>query len=838
MRAQEYFLTGTHRCCGVILDSSEIGSQRAKERVLALWQPDATLSVLPDGRWLLLLAVEADLNDHDAGGTLVVKESEGLLTAPQMQPERGDINYWWHGESCHCGIQTLDRLDPSEWLSFSVQPQVLDAVCRAAPLASEPAVAAPEPDLRSIAGVSSLSDAAKKFASDVRSDSQASGPLRRRSRTQAGRGNGVQTRRRSGALSDLILRSPLKHEIGRRHARYLERLNKQFLTGDLGEALRNAIPIGGLGAQGATLRLPQRRQSLQLTGGHTGGRSVMLGPTINQHLQAMYRKAATDLEKAGRIDEAAFVYAELLNSPSECVAMLERHRRYEMAAKLSENRELDAALTVRLWWLSGDSDRAFRLARRTHSYAAVLKFFEDSDPHAAHQFRLMWVGELERSGSLHGAVSVGWSDLEIRPLLVNAIRRGHEADDEWSLGMQAFGVILQPSSERRAAFKSALRDPATSQQSLRFMAESLSQAVSADAVVDRELCTAAVRALAALPKTSDKSFGSAYRTIQKRADPIVVADLPRAPNSKAQNGLVAIPTRPPGVSEIYDVVPLGKGRSLVALGELGVRLINATGSVAAQWPTPCHHVVPADHGRSALLITARDASLDVSVLDLVTRKIRYYGTFLCGLWATTFDGATWAAVDDRGIAFYDVLADQPKIAWRELKPGSTCHALQRSSESLAAYVSIPPDPHHPQGRQEMWRWVLPSLRLNTRKQLRAEDQAVALHLLSDATSIWQFDGPAPRDPVIHTVDGAETLEPLGVCGAVRSSGDMVAFQGDDGTIKVTGVSTNGVVAQWPGIEEQWSFRTHGSKIALWTTSGNVALVDLNDGRSLNQFSVS
>lgn len=91
---------------------------------------------------------------------------------------------------------------------------------------------------------------------------------------------------------------------------------------------------------------------------------VPYGLSVYQHLQQTYRRAAERLEQAGRIDEAAFVFAELLNSPAECIALLERHQRFELAAQIAEDRKLDPTLVVRLWWLAGNRDRAVMIARR------------------------------------------------------------------------------------------------------------------------------------------------------------------------------------------------------------------------------------------------------------------------------------------------------------------------------------------------------------------------------------------------------------------------------------------------------------------------------------------
>ena len=126
-------------------------------------------------------------------------------------------------------------------------------------------------------------------------------------------------------LAKLALRSPFGREVGRRHGQYLKDLNRRFNSGDFAEALRRAVPLGKEGGSGGgrqTLRVPGRRDSLALSNGWGSASSVGYGPAVFTELKALYRQAATTLEGEGRIDEAAFVLAELLNDVEECIALL------------------------------------------------------------------------------------------------------------------------------------------------------------------------------------------------------------------------------------------------------------------------------------------------------------------------------------------------------------------------------------------------------------------------------------------------------------------------------------------------------------------------------------
>ncbi len=823
---------GRHRSDGLILQPATIGEAAAQSRVLHLWSNGSRLLALPEGHWLLLFSAPMDLDSTAAGGNLVTKTGAGLTAAPGLKAAEGELAYWDRSALRQVRLSALRNLDPSEWIDLGVTIRSVDPLAATKALTVEELTPPPpELDLRKKARIGTLSKRASRFVADAES---ANSTARRtaRDRKLGARGGQSSAAKGNSTLAKLALRSPLRHEIGRRHAKYLDELTQQFSRGELHEALRHAIPLGGLGNGALTLRVPGRRDSLSLSNIRSSGRTVPLGPTIQQHLQTLYRRAAEELEASDRIDEAAFVLAELLNSPQECVALLERHRRYLAAATLAENRQLDPTLTVRLWWLAGDRSRAMELARKSNAYQSVLKHLENTDPDGAHQFRLLWVDELERSSNIHGAISVGWPDPQIRPLLVNAIQRGIDAQDQWSLGIHTYRVALHPSSSNRAAFFAAMKDESVSPAALRFMADALAEAESSDQVVDREVCTTALRALVSLPqRTSQRTFASAFKTIRNRADPILAADLPSAPASPHDLGPVEIPQRPRGVRATHDLVPLTDGRALVALGEAGVRLVTYAGKTVAEWSTPCHHLVPADHGKTVILLTDRETVVEAHILDLTTRKIRYYGPVRTWRWAKSFDGTSWAALDERGVAFYDMLSESPKVTWRELEPGWVCHELVRSPDSLAAVVTIPADGVFTTGRFQLWRWVLPGMRLDQRHSIKPEEYATRSHLLSDATLIWERESVAPLEPVATTASGQRSSRSLGSVIEVQTSGAVLAVLTNERAIEITQDLSTGPVARWNGIEENWGFRSQGFLLAAWTESGNIAVVD-TDSRTL------
>jgi len=77
-------------------------------------------------------------------------------------------------------------------------------------------------------------------------------------------------------------------------------------------------------------------------------------------LRRLYREAFHRLESQERIEEAAYLLAEVLHAHEEAVGFLERHGRFLLAAEMAEARHLPPGLVVRQWLLAGNRERALR----------------------------------------------------------------------------------------------------------------------------------------------------------------------------------------------------------------------------------------------------------------------------------------------------------------------------------------------------------------------------------------------------------------------------------------------------------------------------------------------
>ncbi len=178
--------------------------------------------------------------------------------------------------------------------------------------------------------------------------------------------------------------------LGATHHRYYSDLLDRFESGDLADALRHAIPLGG----------------------GEGLESRLAGPGAS--------RPRDDLSFSGRGG----------------------------AAQLAEAKVLDPSLVVRLTFLAGEVERAMQLARRHGVFGDVLGRLGDHHPAEARSFRVAWAATLAAGGAHAAAVGVLRSG-ELRPpaawvakaiagggpsgarVLADAIQGRPEALDAW-----------------------------------------------------------------------------------------------------------------------------------------------------------------------------------------------------------------------------------------------------------------------------------------------------------------------------------------------------------------------------------------------------------------------
>ncbi|MFH8381346.1 bpX6 domain-containing protein [Kitasatospora sp. NPDC018058] len=651
-------------------------------------------------------------------------------------------------------------------------------------------------------------------------------------------------------LARLALRTPVGPLFQERHVRYLNQLTRSFQRRRWEDALRDALPLAeGTSRSGLlSLRLPDRyagelRPSPQERDG-TPMASPISGPTVHQLLTDLYREAAEALEREGRIDEAAYVLADLLVAPAEAVALLDRHGRATQAAELAEGRGLAAELVVRLWWRAGQRERAVRIAQRRGAFAAAVERLSESDPASARELRTAWAEHRRRAGDRLGAVDAAWPDETLRPGLVGDLREALE------LGGAARGralVHLLALGEDVAELARALFAAEGAEgTALAAALTALADLRCVDPVLDRELATAAVRSLVrtdGLAGHRDARGAAAVHTrLLKRADPLVAADLAKPRPARSGGGpLLVTAADRPGALPVLDAAHLDCGAVLAACGQAGVRLIGPDGRTRARWDVPAAQLVLADHGGTALLVARYGEVRELFRLDLATRKVERWTALRVRQLVPSYDGRHLLTVDQDGIAVLDTLTPRPTVVHRELGGDQVAlRRIARTPDSCAALV------HTRAGAlaaelTELWRWDQPGWELRARTAVNPTD-AVGAATLADGRMLAATPSDTPGRSVLRWSGNgtAEQTVPGRVILAADGAHWLFASPSEDGLRVTVGAAAGAAfTAVVPGAAATpMGLRAHGGAITCWHRTGRVLAVSADGTRLLANLRVT
>jgi hypothetical protein len=586
--------------------------------------------------------------------------------------------------------------------------------------------------LRALFGASSQAQAGPSGAQA----SQASAPARP-TQPPPPRGPGLLSR-----LQDWALRStPLGRMLGQRKADYVRRLFEMFEEGDLQQALRYAIPLGG-GTPSEEARvalgLPGPRETLSINLQRGGPGSIFgSGAEVFAALKERYRAAFQRLEREGKIDEAAFVLTELLGAHEEAVSFLERHGRLRLAAELAEARGMAPGLVVRQWFLARDVARAVALARRSGAFADALARLERSHPAEARKLRLLWAETLAEAGDFSRAVDVVWPLPEAR-----ALARG------WlELGV-ALGGVAGARHLARLVTGFPAEFPAVREQVLALLADESQERAAERVVFSDTLVLEPVmelRAALAGPVVRallrDKAAGwvreqpRSLSTLLREADHGTLrADVPPnverfsggpAPWSTLVNATLSLAEA--GAHAVHDAVSLPDGRLLVALGEAGVRLLRADGTPLADFDVPAFSLVPALHGGRVLALAPRGELRRISRLDLGERRAVRWCDARVDAFAPVYDGNLWFIADGSTVMAVDALTVDWRALWRVGQVGHRVAAMALDAERLSFLAE---DAQGIAG--EVWTYALPAGPvLRSRVPVRSQDSFAHAVLLPD-----------------------------------------------------------------------------------------------------------
>ena len=395
--------------------------------------------------------------------------------------------------------------------------------------------------------------------------------------------------------------SRLAQVLGRRQAAYLRKMMDMFERGDLIEALKHAIPLNDLASldQGPALGVPKPRDTLSIQPWRQrSSRRIGLGEDVMSYLQQLYRASFDRLVAQRRIEEAAFVLAELLQMNAQAVALLERHQKLKLAAELAEARELPPDVVVRQWFIAGDIERAIAIARRTQSFAAAVVRLEKGNKEQAEQLRVIWAESLAEGGNYAGAVDVIWPIRSQRSRACEWMDSAIEVGGPVAARMLARKVAVVPEDfeniRRRALI--FLDDESYEQQETR---ASFAEALATGDHTKEAQVLARVTARAVLRDAGQTASSLAAKQFKRlvnfSGDGPLRTDLPPFPVESKQR----VPSLfsegysagDRGSMAVHDAVLLPNGRMLVALGEVGARLLTRDGRTITHLDQPAEKLV-------------------------------------------------------------------------------------------------------------------------------------------------------------------------------------------------------------------------------------------------------
>jgi hypothetical protein len=806
---------GSSLASGIVVGGPGTRRERARERVMALWSPGATVHSLSHDRYLLLFAAPVRLRAREALGAVVVASHGVLSTVPldvatiaELDPAPGALVEARAGELVLEPLRDASRIDVSDWL----EPFPFD-VRATAPLGPEPARAlAPvsaSGDVRAALGerIPARADGAKSLAElfGGRGDRAMELPPRAASWLRsivrwardlfaAGRApepstsadlvprrEGIFARLRSW-LGRVLFQNQLSRWLARRHAEYVVRMLELFDRGDIREALKWAIPLGGEGETGnAALASPQPRGSLAITLRAGTGGTIAGPPGLYELLRARYLDVLAKLQAAGSIDEAAFVLAELLRDPAAAVAYLERNERYLQAARLADAASLEPPVRVRTWMLAGDVDRAILIARQHGGMPLAITMLRRGHPAAADALALTWASMLADAGAHAEAVDVA-RPIEGSAALVRAwIEIALEVGGVTRARMLASRASLSPErwDDTRARVLALLDDGSPENEKARqAFARALSGETASPAV--RTLARPALRAiLRDGASTSEPTLAARLEAVAK--DAALRADRPRTPahvvrpplTSRASPLIVRVDARDVGSIGVKDAALLPSGRMALALGEAGVRLVSPDGRNVGSFDTPADALVLSDSGARALAVARRGSIARIARIDLIARRSEPWWEAHLVSFARTFDGASWL-VSERGTA---QLVDALDTGWTALTriAGEPCAVVDRCREGTELALFTVDD-----GGMEWWRYDATLSRLRLRGGLTHALAGLAIAQVAADTSTWTI-GLSPDDGSHHLVRTSDAspvvvrLDGTPIRGSLVSAASHVAL---------------------------------------------------------------
>ncbi|HSE23314.1 MAG TPA: bpX6 domain-containing protein [Pyrinomonadaceae bacterium] len=762
---------GQVEASGFLFSTDLIGVAETRCRILKLWAPG--VQVYQDGPIYLVRLPSTIRVDSARSVATPLVQMESVLSALPLSPDELEkLNAPSHSVIFSAGgvanvahLGSTSTEPPEQWLDVSAF-KVVEVTSLGAAFEQPKVVVEPQPfDTRAkldgvpaeasglreaIAALKSVASGSKQSsdwsAGDevrswlgglIQSISSAIGKLAQSQRTASQGFTTRPVRKESGWLTRLGVRllhaSHLTRLLGRRQAAYIGKMMDMFERGDLNEALKHAIPLGDLSAlsQRPALGVPSPRKNLSIFPWQSpSSRSIGLANDVMSYLYRLYRASFERLVAQQRIEEAAFVLAELLRANDEAVSFLERHGKLTLAAELAEARELPPGLVVRQWFIAGDIKRAVGIARRTHAFADAVSRLEKGDKEQGEKLRVVWAASLAEAGNYAGAVDVLWPIQSQRRTACRWMDRAIEVGGPVAARMLARKVTVVPEDfddiRRRALV--FLEDESLEQH--------VTRATFAEALcngdVTREAQTLARVTARAILRDAGQNAGPLTskqfaRLVNFSGDGALRTDLPPFPVEPDRRVTSALSLRYPpadcGSMRVHDAVFLQNGRLLVALGEIGVRLLTRDGRTVTHFDQPADRLAISDHGDRAIALARRGEVWRLSRLNLLEWRGEDWCDAHIDAFAPTYDGTLWFLGAKGDFYAIDANSKSFEALWRVPDAGNKVVSVARS-EASCSFLTINND----SSEVEQWVYRLPLQYLRTRTSPRkAPDNVVRVN---------------------------------------------------------------------------------------------------------------
>ncbi len=653
------------------------------------------------------------------------------------------------------------------------------------------------------------------------------------------------------------LASRLSRAVGRRHTAYIRKMREMFESGDFDSALRHAIPLA---AEAGPRRLPLRafapRADLHIRPERSRPWSVAeISPDLHGELRRLYRDAFHRLEAQDRVEEAAFLLAEVLHAHEEAVSFLERHGRLRLAAEMAEARDLSPGLVVRQWFLAGDRQRGLRIAHRNGAFAdAVTRLERSRETEQASELRRLWARELAAAGDYAAAVDTIWPLAEERHRALEWMDLAIDQGGAPAGRMLARKVTLNPEpfAEVRNAAQRLLES---------WRAEGAPARVAFADTLRRgerspEASTLARAAVRAIVRDSGR-FGARMETADFRhlasfaGDGALRADALSLPIpartlwiTRGEPLEVEIAARDAGTRPAYDAAFLPNGLTAVALGEAGVRLLTRGGRIVAEIDQPAHRLVVSDHGDRAIALARRGDSWRLARLDFSLRRAEPWCEARLDAFAPDYDGALWFVAGPDGLLAADATAKRLDGAWGVSRLPGSALAIARSAGRCS--LALAGDP------SEVWTYELPSLTLRRRDPVPIAPVIRRTHRIAispdGALAEPAPSGAAAGKPVLLQIHGLDIqdgpmveipLDATGRPGEPAIAGDWAAlpvFASEGACVYLVHLPSAAVRAEVAlGRSTKTVLRLTPQYLTLADDRGRVVVLDLENGQVRRDF---